>query len=175
MKIGGIDPKTLPTEEVLVIPRGDECVVFRARGIRDMDEFEKLCPAPKPTTKLTKEGWVPNVDDKEYLKRMEDYASKQVSYIVIKSIEPTEIEWETVQLTNPNTWNNWQKDLKNNGFSQAECNRVLALAYEANCLDESKLKRARDAFLHGPQPGSTVSSGPSTEQSNTPSGEPVVG
>ena len=47
MKIGGVDPKTLPKEEVLVLPRGDQAIVFRAVGVPDYDEFDALCPEPK--------------------------------------------------------------------------------------------------------------------------------
>ena len=32
MKIGGIDPTTLPTEVFLVLPRGDTEIVFRAQS-----------------------------------------------------------------------------------------------------------------------------------------------
>ena len=34
MKIGGIDPTSLPTEVFLVLPRGDQQIVFRARPCR---------------------------------------------------------------------------------------------------------------------------------------------
>ena len=66
MKIGGIDPETLPIEEVLVLPRGDQRLVFRACGMKDMEEFEKLCPEPKPPGKLTKDGYVPDTEDPDY-------------------------------------------------------------------------------------------------------------
>ena len=54
------------------------------------------------------------------------------------------------QLDDPSTWANWETELKDNGLSQMECNRVLALVLEANCLDEKKLQKARELFLQGP-------------------------
>ena len=153
MKIGGIDPKTLPTEEVLVLPRGDQMVVFRARGVSDLEEFEKLCPEPTPPGKLTKDGYVPDMADPDYQSVRAEYQKRRTAYIVVRSLEPSQIEWDTVQLANPATWANWDMDLKNNGFSQMACNRVLELVLEANCLDDAKLKKAREVFLQGPPPG----------------------
>jgi len=102
MKIGGLDPTTLPVEEVLVLPRGELQLVFR-----------------------------------------------RIAYIVVHSLRPSEIEWDTVQLDNPSTWGNWETELKNAGLSEIECSRVLGLVLEANCLDEAKLRKARELFLRG--------------------------
>lgn len=153
MKIGGVDPRTLPVEEVLVLPRGDKCIVFRARGVDDMDKFQALCPEPKAPGKLTKDGWVPDFADESYQSVLAEYQRRRLAYIVVHSLIPSEIEWDTVQLDNPATWVNWESDLKNGGLSQMECNRVLALVLEANCLDEAKLKKAREVFLQGPPQG----------------------
>ncbi len=150
MRIGGIDPKTLPNEEVLVLPKGDQRLVFRARGLADMDEFERLCPEPTSPKKLTKDGWVPDTADANYTNMKASYQSRRLAYIVVRSLEPSQIEWDTVNLDDPNTWTNWEKDLKAGGLTQVECNRVLGLVWEANCLDEGKLQKARDLFLSGP-------------------------
>ena len=53
MKIGGVQV-TGPSEEVLVLPREPEPIVFRAVAVPDMEEFHKLCPEPKPTGKFVK-------------------------------------------------------------------------------------------------------------------------
>ena len=82
-----------------------------------------------------------------------EYQKRRMAYIVVNSLVPSQIEWDTVQLDNPSTWANWEKDLKDNGFSQMACNRVLALVLEANCLDEAKLQKAREVFLQGPPKG----------------------
>ena len=148
MKIGGVDPRTLPVEEVLVIPRGDQTVVFHAVGIKEMDEFKKLCPEPEPPGKLTKYGWVPDEEDEGYMSVLAEHLTRRLAYIVVHSL--TQIEWDTVVMDNPSTWANWETDLKNGGMSQMECNRVLTLVLEANCLDEKKLQKAREVFLQGP-------------------------
>jgi len=153
MKIGGVDPRTLPAEEVLVLPRGDQRIIFRARGLEDMEEFKKLCPEPKAPGKLTKDGWVPDVKDEGYQSVMAEHQKRRLAYIAVRSLEPSEIEWDTVQMDNPATWGNWENDLRAAGLSQIEINRVLALVLEANCLDEAKLKKAREVFLQGPPQG----------------------
>jgi hypothetical protein len=94
--------------------------------------------------------------------------------MVIRSLEPSEIEWDTVDPDNPSTWLNWDRDMKSAGLSQVECNRILQLVFQANCLDEAKLQKAREAFLLGQQPVPSEFSGPNTEPESTPSGEPAA-
>jgi hypothetical protein len=175
MRIGGVDPTSLCNEVMLVLPRGDQSLVFRARGLRDMEEFDALCPAPKPPGKHTKDGWVANVDDPTYQQVMQQWGKQRLGYIVICSLEPTEIEWDTVARNNPRTWAGWEKDLLNGSLTQVECNRVLGLVLEANALDETKLQKARDVFLRGQAPMPPEFSGPATEPVSTPSGEPAQG
>jgi hypothetical protein len=150
MKIAGVDPKTLPTEEVLVLPRGDKTVVFRAVGLEDMEGFKKLCPEPTPPSMLTKDGYVPDTKDTGYQSVLAEYSARRLAYMVVYSLMPSQIEWDTVQLDNPATWIHWEDDLKAAGFPQVVCNRVLGLVFEANCLDEAKLQKAREVFLQGP-------------------------
>ena len=173
MRIGGIDPGTLPAEEILALPRGEEQIVFRARGLPDMEEFDTLRPEPKPPVRLTRAGKEPNEDDANWRSAMLAHGRRRVAYMVVKSLEPSEIEWDTVDPDNPKTWTNCTEDLRGAGFSQVEINRIVGLVWEANCLDEAKLERARQVFARGQQPDSDASSGPSTEPQNTPSGEPA--
>jgi hypothetical protein len=173
MKIGGVDPRTLPKEEILVLPRGDQEIVFRAVGIPDYEEFNKLCPEPKPPGKLTKDGWEPNEDDPDFKSVLAAHNAKRLAWMVITSLTPSDIEWETVDPAKPSTWTKWQDEMKASGLSQVECNRVLQLVFQANCLDEEKLKRAREVFLLGQQPVPAEFSGQNIAPASTPSGEPA--
>ena len=165
MKIAGIDPKSLSSEVLLVLPRGEGQIVFRAKGLPNMSEFEALCPAPKPPGKFTKDGWIPNLTDPTYQQVLGEWAKKRLGYMVIRSLAPSEIEWDTANANDPRTWANWEDDLKSGGLTQVECNRV----------DEAKLQRARDVFLRGQEPMPDVFSSPRSEQPSTPSGEPANG
>lgn len=152
MKIGGVDPKTLPNEEYLVLPRQDQAIVLRARGLQDLQEFAKMCPEPTAPVKLTPNGTVPDPEQPGYKASLGEYQKRRLAYLVVKSLEPSEIEWDTVKTDVPATWMNWEQDLRANNFSQTECNLVLMLVMQANALDEAKLQKAREVFLRGPRP-----------------------
>lgn len=173
MKIAGIDPKTLANEVILVLPRGEDDVVFRASGVMDLDAFNAKCPVPKPPGKLTRDGYVPTPNDPTYQQVHDQWSKKRLGYIVFHSLKPSEIEWDTVKEDDPRTWMNWETDLRAGGFSEMECSRVLALVLEANALDEEKLQKAREVFLRGPVVELPMSSGQVTGPVNTSSGEPA--
>jgi hypothetical protein len=174
MKIGGVDPSELSSEEILVLPRGDKEIIFRAIGVPDYEPFNKLCPEPKaPVVYKPKEGWVPNEDEPGYQEMMKNYGQKRMSWLIITSLEPSNIEWDEVNPDNPSTWNKWEEELKAAGLNHVECRRVQNLVFEANCLDEEKLVQARESFLLGQQPVPSEFSGQSTAPENTQLGEPV--
>ncbi len=152
MKIAGVDPTTVPSEHILVLPRGnDQSIVFRATGLESMDDFYRLCPIPEPPMMLKGGRKVPDVENKDYQVAVESHANKREAYMVIRSLEPSQIEWDTVRLDKPSTWLNWENDLKTAKFSIIEIRRIHRLVLEANCLDEAKLEEARKSFLLGMQ------------------------
>ena len=163
-------------EEILVLPRGTgEDIVFRARAILDLDEFHKLCPEPKAPF-LTKRGGetVEDVTDKRYKKQMEEYSKKRFAYMIVKSLEATEdLEWETVDLSDSSTWENYDQELKDSGFSHAEVARILNAVFTANSLNERKLDEAREHFLSGVQSLNGHSSTLTEEVEIMSSGKPV--
>lgn len=172
MKIGGVSVSG-PHEEILVLPRGESQIIIRAQSVLDLDEFDKICPAPKPPGKLTKDGWIPSLDDETYRQSISRLNERRIAYLVIRSLEPSQIEWDTVDIGNPKTWTNYIVDFKNASFSTIEVNRIVACVMAANALDESKLEQARKVFLAGQAQALVPFSGPSTELESLPSGEPA--
>jgi hypothetical protein len=81
MKINGVDPKSLCPEVILVLPRAEQNIVFRAKGLKDMDEFDALCPQPKPPGKRTKDGWVANETDPTYQQINVEWGKKRLGFI----------------------------------------------------------------------------------------------
>jgi hypothetical protein len=169
MKINGVDPSTIPSEDILVLPRGKQQIVFTARGLPDMDAFQALCPEPVAPAKMTSEGWKPDEQNPDYVSSKLEYNRRRLAYMVVNSLAPSNIEWDTVNIDQPGTWANWEDDMKANGkgLSQVECNLVLKLVLEVNQLDEAKLKKAREVFQLGPQQASAQLSGPSSVQQTT--------
>ena len=171
MKIGG-QVITAPSEQILVLPREPQPIVFRAKALPDMDEFYKFCPEPKPPVKLVKGGGTePDASAPGYREQMTNHIKQRVGYMVIHTLAPSEIEWDTVNADNPSTWTNWESDLRNAGLTQIEVNRVGQLVMDANSLSEDKLEQARELFLLGRVLAQRSSSSPNTAPASSQSGE----
>lgn len=148
MKIGGI--QVSPCEEILVLPRssGDD-IVIRAKAVSISDDFNKLVPEPTPPNIRTKDGSKPDHKDKNYLDAVSIRDDQRFAFLVIRSLEPSKIEWEKVDEKNPSTWLKWKEDFKEGGLSEVEINRITNAVMIANSLDEEKIEEARKAFLRG--------------------------
>ena len=172
MRIGGVKPNGL-NEGILVLPRPDGDIVFKARALPDYDEFEKLCPEPVAPVVLTADGKKTDDKDTEYVACLLRRELLRTAYFFIKSLEPSNIEWDTVVLERPGTWTNAKDDLRKAGFSIVEMNRIWSLVNDVNCLSEDKLSAARDRFQRGQEQARQDSSSPNTEPGNSQSGAPV--
>lgn len=148
MKIGGVE--VTRAEELLVLPRSNgQSIVFRAIPVAIAEEFDKKVPFPVPPMIQKKGGKQQDTEDKEYIKALELRGERRFSLMLIRSLEPSDIEWDLVKLEDASTWPLWEEDLKEAGLSETECNRVVATVMAANSLDEAKIKEAREAFLRG--------------------------
>jgi hypothetical protein len=173
MRIGGVLVEG-PAQEILILPRGEQVLVIRAQAV-NLDEFDALCPEPKPPGKLTKDGWIPNLLDESYQQIIANHNEKRIAYLVVKSLEPSDIEWEKVQIGNPRTWTDYVQDFKAAGLTTIEINRIVQCVMQANSLDEAKLEQARKSFLAGQVQALNASSGQPIAPANMLSGELVKG
>jgi len=148
MKINGV--QVTQAEELLVLPRsnGDD-IVFRAIPVAITAEFDSKVPMPVPPMIQKKGGKYQDITDKEFVKALDLRSGRRFSLMLLRSLEPSNIEWETVKLEDPGTWDKWEEELKEAGLSEVECNRVVSTVMAANSLDEDKIKEAREAFLRG--------------------------
>jgi hypothetical protein len=171
MRIGGVLVEG-PAQEILILPRGEQVLVIRAQAV-NLDEFDALCPEPKPPGKLTKDGWIPDLDNESYRQIITNHNEKRIAYLVVKSLEPSDIEWEKVKIENPSTWTAYVQDFKAAGLTTIEINRIVQCVMQANSLDEAKLEQARKVFLLGQVQAAKESSGQSIAPASTSSGEPA--
>lgn len=140
---------TEPHYELLVLPRPSGDIAIKAGAVISMDEFDKLCPVPKAPMKIMKGGKKEeDLQSPLHRQRIQDHGKKRLGYMLIKSLESTEnLEWEILNAADPNTWDKWEKELKDSGFSEMEIMRIIQTVMRANCLDEERLEEARSNFL----------------------------
>jgi len=149
MKING-KKITGANETFIVIPRDNaDNIIFKARAILDMEEFENMCPAPEPPIRKYANGREQrNVKDPGYMQQMNNHSTLRLSWIVLMSLSATDgLEWENLDITDPATWNSFRKELTEAGFSTIEINRIIADCLEVNALNEEKIEAARELFL----------------------------
>ncbi len=137
--------------EICIIPRGGETpdVIFKCGAVLDITDFEKLCPPPVVKTKMMKGGKkVDDVDSPVYKKASDEHSKKRITYIILRSLEDTEgLEWETVKIDDPSTWDNYEQELKDSGFTNIEVMRIINAVMSANCLNDQLIEKARANFL----------------------------
>lgn len=151
MKIAGKKLKG-PYIKTVVFPRENEPLVFKFQALLDDSEFEELCPRPEPPTKL-RPGGIKELDvsNPKYKKAIEDWGLKKVYWQFLKSISATDnLEWETVDMKKPETWENYLKELSES-FTEYEQIQLMNAYSEVQGLDQEKIDKATKDFLAGRQ------------------------
>jgi hypothetical protein len=150
MKING-QKLNRPNSELIFLPRGDgNDIVFKAQAVPSDEEFTKLFPEPKVPNALVPGGTKPDFEHPKYKELVEKRGSARFDWIVLKSLEATEgLEWETVDLKNPDTYGNYRKELMDSGINSIEIGRIIKGVLVANSLSEDKIEEARKRFLAG--------------------------
>lgn len=181
MKVRGQKVAVELASELIVFPRENGDIAFRATAVIDRSEFDRLCPSPLPPKKRIRGNrLVDDYDSPKYAAAQNEHNKRYFDWLAITCLaaanldgEDDEIEWETVDKLDASTWGNWLDEFRDAGFSEMERNRILNAVITANSLSESRLDEARQSFLAGPAEDQNPSSSPSTEQSVTPPGEPA--
>lgn len=133
------EPKPIP----VIFTRGEEDFVFMVKAVFDMEEFETLCPEPKPTVSL-REG---PILDESYKKRVESHYDRKTNWVILQALTATKgLEWDTVDMEKPDTWENYQKELRMAGLTNGELVHLITQINKVNSVDEKKMEEARDRF-----------------------------
>jgi hypothetical protein len=163
--------------EIIAIPRGEgkQDIILIAEAIVDYNEFNALCPLPKPPNKIQRGvGPVPDLKNKIYLSQIENYSKQKTNYMLIRSLMATpDFEWESCKLEDPVTWNNVENELSNSGFSEFEVQKIISGVMIANGLNEARVEEARERFLLGKEEVFAPSTSLSTDPNSMPNGEHV--
>lgn len=167
-----------PNRIIVPLPRpNNEDIIFIAEGITDMDPFYKLCPQPDPPKVMLPGGkFKVDIEDKSFKIAFEQWAKKRSAWMAITSLRATpELEWETIDYANPDTWGNYEKELKESGLADNEVGRIIMATIEANGLSEDRVEEARQRFLMLESTQGSVQNSQTEEATPTQSGEPVNG
>lgn len=136
-------------DEVVVIPLGGKEYVFKARPVIDFEPYELLFPRPEvPIKVLPGPKEEPDPDNKDFVKALEDWASNRTAWMFLKSLEATEdLVWETVDMDKPDTWGNFEAELRETGFSDLHVMRIFEIITTACGLNQDKINEATKRFL----------------------------
>lgn len=150
MKING---KTInrPTYEVVVIPRQSGDIVFKCGIVNDYTEFNTICPRPTPPS-IVKPGGATfqNFEDKDYIEANIRWSGLKATWMVLKSLQSTEgFVLDSVDMGNPDTWANWEKEFKEAGFTEHEVALIIDTIITANGLNHKRIEEATKNFLAG--------------------------
>lgn len=148
MKVNGVSAdKSSALFGPLVFKRGEEFLAFYAQPVWDLDEFRASCPEPENTyTRFTKNGKEADPNAPAYQEALTEYYRKRWGYVVLKSLEPSNIEWEGVSLSDPGTWGEVERELKSN-LALYEFAKLMQLVDEANAIDDDKLEENAETFF----------------------------
>jgi len=166
-----------PANDVVVLPRKDDNIVFEMQAILDYDDFDKICPQPE-APKILKQGQrvaIENVEDPDYKEAVRKRIGYRIDWMVLRSLEATKgLTWESLDKTDPGTWDCYTKELKQH-FTIPEVNKILSKVWEVNGLDSELLDKARESFLALQQVQQEAQSSLDIGQSVTASTEPAKG
>lgn len=132
-----------------VIPRPEGDVSIKCIAIPDFDEFDAIIKYPTPPINIGKGGVrIPDMQDGTYKQQKARYENARLVWMILKSIEDNpDIEWEQVDITKPDTYGFYEKELKEAGFNGIEIGRIQKMVFQVNSLDEAHIQEARDLFL----------------------------
>ncbi len=149
MKINGKQLDS-PGGDILVFPRIDEDIVIKIGCVLDYEPFNVMIPLPKPP-KVQLRGqtaWTPNVEDPKYNEELDKYSALKTHWMVLKSLEINEdLEWETVDMADPETWKNYIKELETGGFCDNHVAKIINTVAAVNGLNEDMMEAAKKRFL----------------------------
>lgn len=147
MKIKGMTPGKCV--EVVPIIRGDNVMNIVVEPVSDWTPFETSFPKPEPTRFRVEPGGIkkPDPEDKEYAELCTLRLEYKWYWMILKSLEKTEdLVWDTVDITDPQTWKNVDKELVDAGLTIGEIAELVDAVTHVNGLNDDRIREARENF-----------------------------
>ena len=146
---------TPPKPHMVVLPRGDkpeDSLIFMCDAVLSYDEFDRLCPMPVPPKKVFAGGkMIDDMENPKFTSALEKHFDLRYKWMVITSLRATpDLEWETVDFQNPDSWNNYEKELSV-VMTKAEINEIQLGVMNANSMNQERMKQAREFFQNTPE------------------------
>lgn len=139
-----------PGGDVIVFPRIDGDVVLKVGCVLDYEPFTKMIPVPKPPQIMLRgqTQFSPNIEDPEYNKELDKYSALKTHWMVLKSLEINDdLEWETVDMADPETWSNYVQELEASEFCDNHIAKIINTVAAVNGLNEDMMEAAKKRFL----------------------------
>lgn len=148
MKVNGVKNDKTVLFGPVTFKRGEgKFLAFYAQPVWSMDEFNALCPVPANRNYVfTAAGRQLDDQAPAYLEELKDFYRKRWGYVMMKALEPSKIEWERVNPSDPKTWGLVEEELRAE-LAVYEFAKVAKLVDEANALDEDKLEENAKSFF----------------------------
>lgn len=155
MKIKGLDIKSKPYDEATFNIVGTP-VTIRARVVTDYKQFNEIFPEPKaPNKRMASGEIIPQFNDPAYRKKIQTYSDAKTVYMLVTSLSETEdLDWETIDLANPETltMDNLINEFAEAGIPDAVASKIINLATSVNGLTEKIVDTARQSFSMEEEP-----------------------
>ena len=91
-----------------------------------------------------------DVENPKYKKALDDWAGQKTHWMILKSLSATEgLEWDTVDMSKPETYENYIKELEDCGLTAIEVSKLFEIIQTACGLNQDKIDEATAAFLAG--------------------------
>lgn len=154
MKIKGQTISVRDFKVVIPILRGENSIYLQAAMV-NVDDFDAIYPQPIPDT-IMRPGGVATKDLKKpaYVEAVTKRDNAFSNYMIIKSLlaGTEDLEFETINLKDPNTFQNIWKELQESiSLSVKEQALIINAVLEVHGLDDAKVEAARKSFLSSGQ------------------------
>lgn len=149
-------------------------LAFFVKGVDSLDEFRGMVPAPKPSQGVWRKdkGWVQDELSPAYVDALRAYRQMRWDWQTIKSLEPSNIEWDKVNISDPKTWKYVHEELRD-CLSENEYIIVMEKVEEANTLNKEKLEENRETFFREREARENAATSQSGEAVSSQSGGPA--